>query len=255
MDRRSCIKGEAMAGSMKDIRIVYEDSRLIVIDKPSGMLTMSTGRSDETTAYSILYDYVKMSSRRPDERLFIVHRLDRDTSGLLVFAKDHDTKTAMQENWDRLVLERKYTAILEGHIEDEEGWIETWLHENPKSMKVHCHAFEKRDDRKRPPVKGWQFASSHCRTLRKGLIEGKPYTCVEFELETGRKNQIRVHSEWIGHPIAGDRKYGAETNPLGRLALHAHTLGFIHPWTGRKMRFTSRPPGSFSRLKEGHVIK
>lgn len=240
---------------LKDIRIVYEDSRLIVIDKPSGMLTMSTGRSGDVTAYSILFDYVRMSAKRAGERLFIVHRLDRDTSGLLVFAKDLDTKTALQEKWDEMVLERKYLALLEGYIEDEEGWIETWLHENPKSMKVHCHAFEKRDDRNIPPVKGWQYASSHCRTVRKGQIDGKPYTCVEFELETGRKNQIRVHSEWIGHPIAGDRKYGATSNPIGRLALHAHTLEFIHPWTGKKMRFISKAPSSFGRLKESHILK
>lgn len=240
---------------LKDIRIVYEDSRLIVIDKPSGLLTMSTGRSGDVTAYSILFDYVRMSAKRAGERLFIVHRLDRDTSGLLVFAKDLDTKTALQEKWDEMVLERKYLALLEGYIEDEEGWIETWLHENPKSMKVHCHTFEKRDDRNIPPVKGWQYASSHCRTVRKGQIDGKPYTCVEFELETGRKNQIRVHSEWIGHPIAGDRKYGATSNPIGRLALHAHTLEFIHPWTGKKMRFTSKAPSSFGRLKESHILK
>ena len=240
---------------LKDIRIVYEDSRLIVIDKPSGMLTMSTGRSGDVTAYSILFDYVRMSAKRAGERLFIVHRLDRDTSGLLVFAKDLDTKTALQEKWDEMVLERKYLALLEGYIEDEEGWIETWIHENPKSMKVHCHAFEKRDDRNIPPVRGWQYASSHCRTVRKGQIDGKPYTCVEFELETGRKNQIRVHSEWIGHPIAGDRKYGATSNPIGRLALHAHTLEFIHPWTGKKMRFISKAPSSFGRLKESHILK
>ena len=84
---------------------------------------------------------------------------------------------------------------------------------------------------------------------------GLSYTCVEFELETGRKNQIRVHSEWIGHPIAGDRKYGATSNPIGRLALHAHTLEFIHPWTGKKMRFTSKAPSSFGRLKESHILK
>lgn len=240
-----------------DLEIVYEDEWLIVADKPSGLLTMSTGKPGDITAYSILYDYVKNSARgrkRDDgKRVFIVHRLDRDTSGLLVFAKDQQTKSALQENWDEAVLERKYTAILEGNIEDEEGWIETWLHENPKSMTVHCHAFEPGDDRNRPPVRNWQFASSHCRTLRKGLIEGKPYTCVEFSLETGRKNQIRVHSQWIGHPIAGDRKYGAQTNPTGRLALHAHTLAFIHPWTGKTMRFISKLPKSFGRLKESHI--
>ncbi len=220
-----------------DIEIVYEDEWLIVVDKPGGLLTMSTGRGTEDTAYSRLYDYAG--------RIFIVHRLDRDTSGLLVFAKDQDTKFALQENWDEAVLERKYTALLEGVIESEEGWIETWLYENPKSMKVHCHAFEDGDNPSRPPRRDWQFAATHCRRIKEGNIDGRPYTMVEFELETGRKNQIRVHSEWIGHPIAGDRKYGAQTNPIERLALHAGTLSFIHPWTGKTLKFTSRLPKSF----------
>lgn len=220
------------------MEIVYEDESLIVVDKPSGLLTMSTGRNGEETAYSMVRDYM-------GGRIFIVHRLDRDTSGLLVFAKDEETKLALQENWEDAVLERKYHAVLEGRIDDEEGWIESWLYENPKSMKVHCYPIEKGDDRNRPPRKGWQFASTKCRRLAHITKDGKEYTAVEFELETGRKNQIRVHADWIGHPIAGDRKYGALTNPFGRLALHACTLSFIHPWTGRTMKFTSKPPKNF----------
>lgn len=220
-----------------DVEIIYEDRWLIVVDKPSGLLSMSTGKSGEDTAYSRVYDYAG--------KVFIVHRLDRDTSGLLVFAKDSDTKLALQENWEEAVQERRYVALLEGDIEDEEGWIETWLYENRKSMMVHCYGLDKGDTPSQPPRKDWQFASTHCRTLKKGMIDGKPYTMVEFELETGRKNQIRVHSQWIGHPVAGDRKYGAQTNPIGRLALHAQTLSFIHPWTGKTMRFTSKAPKSF----------
>ena len=223
-----------------DLKIVYEDQWLIVVEKPSGLLSMSAGRIGEETAYSMLTDYAG--------KVFIVHRLDRDTSGLLVFAKDFDTKDALQSNWDEAVLERKYAAVLEGEIADDEGWIETWLYESPKSMKVHSYALEGNDDPSRPPRKGWQFASSHCRSLRRGQIDGKPYTLVEFELETGRKNQIRAHSEWIGHPIAGDRKYGASTNPLGRLGLHAQTLAFIHPWTGKTMKFTSSLPRCYKKL-------
>ena len=220
------------------MEIIYEDESLIVVDKPSGLLTMSTGRSGEETAYSMVRDYM-------DGRIFIVHRLDRDTSGLLVFAKDEETKLALQENWEEAVLERKYHAVLEGRIDDEEGWIESWLYENPKSLKVHCYPIEKGDDRNRPPRKGWQFASTKCRRLAHITQDGKEYTAVEVELETGRKNQRRVHADWIGHPIAGDRKYGALTNPFGRLALHACTLSFIHPWTGRTMKFTSKPPKNF----------
>ena len=218
----------------EDMRIVYEDQWLIVVDKPSGLLTMSAGRAGEETAYTMVTEYLG--------RTFIVHRLDRDTSGLLIFAKDQDTKLALQENWNDAVLERKYTAILEGHIDDEDGWIETWLYDNPKSMMVHCYALKAGDSPEKPPRKDWQYASSHCRTLERKAINGRPYTKVEFELETGRKNQIRAHAGWIGHPIAGDSKYGAVTNPFGRLALHASALSFIHPWTGKTMKFTSVLP-------------
>lgn len=235
----------------EELRIVYEDRWLIAVEKPSGMLTMSTGKTGEITAYSLVYDY--MRGKHNGGRVFIVHRLDRDTSGVLVFAKDHDTKTVLQENWDEAVTERKYVAIMEGDITEEEGWIQTWLYENPKSMIVHCYEFHGKDDRNSPPRKGWQYASSHCRTIRRGTIEGKAYTCVEFELETGRKNQIRVHSQWIGHPIAGDRKYGAATNPLGRLGLHARTLSMTHPWTGKKLSFTSPLPKAFRKLKESSI--
>lgn len=221
----------------KDLEIVYEDRWLIVVNKPYGLLSMSTGRPGEDTAYSRLYDYAG--------RIFIIHRLDRDTSGLMVFAKDPETKEALQSNWNEAVQERMYTALLEGTIENDEGWIESWLYESPKSMKVHCYPVADHDSPDNPPRKGWQYASTYCRTLKRGSIDGKPYTCVEFNLETGRKNQIRVHSSWIGHPIAGDRKYGASGNPIGRLALHAHSLCFIHPWTGKSMKFNSPVPRTF----------
>lgn len=231
------------------MKIVYEDEWLIVVDKPHGLLTMSSGKAGEETAYSMLYEYVRNEGRGRNHRIFIIHRLDRDTSGLLVFAKDEETKSALQENWHEAVTERTYTAILEGNIEDEDGWIETWLYEHPKSLKVHSFPFRRGDDRNNPPRKGWKAASTHCRTTARGKIDGHPYTKVEFELETGRKNQIRVHSQWIGHPIAGDSKYGAQTDPLNRLALHAGTLSFVHPWTGNLMQFKSPVPKCFEKLK------
>ncbi|MBE6230838.1 MAG: RluA family pseudouridine synthase [Bacteroidales bacterium] len=246
----------------ENLEITYEDDWIIVAEKPSGLLTMSTGKSGEVTAYSMLTEYVRSTDcmtsgkhgNHTDRRLFIVHRLDRDTSGLLVFAKDHQTKLALQENWNETVLERKYIAILEGDIEDEDGWIETWNYENTKSMKVHCYPFKITDNPEKPPRKDWQYASSHCRKILTAAINENVYTMVEFELETGRKNQIRAHSQWIGHPVAGDRKYEAKTNPFGRLALHAKTLSFIHPWTGRTMRFTSKLPHIFWQLKESPGI-
>ena len=240
------------------LKIVFEDEWLIVVEKPSGLLTMATDKGREVTAYSMLYDYVieeaqqgNISRKNRDRfvqeqpRIFIVHRLDRDTSGLLVFAKDEDTKRALMDNWEEAVQERRYVAILEGQINSEEGYIETWMYENQKSLMVHCYDMRPGDTPAKPPRKDWKYASSHCRKVRELSIDGKPYTEVEFNLETGRRNQIRVHSQYIGHPIAGDRKYGAQTNPFGRLALHAQGLAFIHPWTGKTMRFTARVPKSF----------
>lgn len=235
-------KSEIMAKGRRrndDLEIIYEDQWLIIVDKPSGLLSMSTGKTGEDTAYARVYDYAG--------KIFVVHRLDRDTSGLLVFAKDEETKIALQGNWEEAVQERGYIALLEGKIDDEEGWIESWLFESKKSMKVHCYELGPKDTPEKPPRKDWQYASTHCRRLKYVEIDGMTYTQVEFELETGRKNQIRAHSQWIGHPIAGDKKYGAETNPIGRLALHAGVLSFIHPWTGKTMRFTSKPPRSFRK--------
>ena len=269
------------------LKIVFEDEWLIVVEKPSGLLTMATDKGREVTAYSMLYDYVleeallngsvspknqsqgnrgsrsrelqgkdirnrfvqdrynQVRSSQEQPRIFIVHRLDRETSGLLVFAKDEETKRALMDNWEEAVQERKYIAILEGQIDSEDGYIETWMYENQKSLMVHCYDMRPGDTPAKPPRKDWKYASSHCRKVRELSIDGKPYTEVEFNLETGRRNQIRVHSQHIGHPIAGDRKYGAQTNPFGRLALHAQGLAFIHPWTGKTMRFTARIPKSF----------
>lgn len=240
MDRRHSIESHLKMKHDKSIEILYEDRWLIAIDKPCGLLSMSAGRENEVTAYSLVTGHV-------GDRIFIVHRLDRDTSGVLLFAKDYETKRMLQDNWGDNVTERRYHAVLEGDIDDEEGWIETWLYENPKSMKVHCYPFEKGQDSSRPPRKDWQFASSHCRRVGKRMIEGKAYTDVEFNLETGRKNQIRVHSQWIGHPVTGDRKYGAAHNPFSRLALHALSISFTHPRTGKFIRLSSQLPKVFRK--------
>ncbi|MBO5876933.1 MAG: RluA family pseudouridine synthase [Bacteroidales bacterium] len=249
------------------MEIVFEDDWLIVVNKPSGLLSVATNKGGskgpEVTAHSLLMDYMaEQQGRRGGRgrgrdmagnnsqnlpRIFIVHRLDRDTSGLVVFAKDEETKHALQDNWSEVVQERKYVAVLEGHIDSEDGWIESWLYEHPKSLKVHAFELREGDTPERPPRKEWQYASTHCKTIGHLTINEEQYTKVEFELETGRKNQIRVHSQWIGHPIAGDKKYGAATNPFGRLALHAQTLSFIHPWTGQTVRFTSLLPRLFNR--------
>lgn len=230
------------------LQVIFEDDWLVVVNKPSGLLSISSGKEGEMTAYSILTEYLGgRGGRNADRPLFIVHRLDRDTSGIMVFAKDFQTKELLQKNWNESVLERKYVALLEGSIDSEEGWIETWLRDNPKSTIVSCMDDDTHLRPERLEAEGWKFASSHCLKLQDRQIDGKSYTLVEFELETGRKNQIRVHAQWIGHPVAGDRKYGARTNPFRRLALHARTLSFVHPHTGKTLSFSSRLPKGFSR--------
>lgn len=219
------------------VNIIYEDEYLIVIDKRSGLLTMSTGKEGEVTAYSLLSDYVKRMYGR-NSKIFIVHRIDRETSGLVVFAKDERTKEELQYDWNERVLERKYIAIVEGRPAESEGRIVSWLKERLRTMKVHSS----------PVDNGGKEAVTNYRVLS----SGKHLSLVEFELETGRKHQIRVHSsELLGCPVAGDKKYGANGNPLGRLALHAKTITFRHPVTGKVLSFDTGLPSTFkAAMKE-----
>lgn len=226
-----------MAGRRK-LDILYEDDCIIVADKPSGLLTMSTGKEGEITAYSILTDYVRSArggrNTRDKGRIFIVHRLDRDTSGVIVFAKDEQTKHALQDDWNETILERKYIAAVEGTLEYDEGTVASYLKDNPKSMKVSSSWTDN----------GGKYSVTHFKVLR----SSGQYSLVEFELETGRKNQIRVHASVIGNPVAGDRKYGSASNPLHRLCLHASNLVFHHPRTGQLLRFDTGIPKDFMRL-------
>ena len=226
-----------MAGRRK-LDILYEDDCIIVADKPSGLLTMSTGKEGEITAYSILTDYVRSArggrNTRDKGRIFIVHRLDRDTSGVIVFAKDEQTKHALQDDWNETIQERKYIAAVEGTLEYDEGTVASYLKDNPKSMKVSSSWTDN----------GGKYSVTHFKVLR----SSGQYSLVEFELETGRKNQIRVHASVIGNPVAGDRKYGSASNPLHRLCLHASTLVFHHPRTGQLLRFDTGIPKDFMRL-------
>ena len=217
----------------KGLEIVYEDSDLIVVNKPGGLLTMATDRGNDVTAYSVLTDYVRRKS--PRSRIFIVHRLDRDTSGLLIFAKNPETKHALQDYWNEAVRERIYVALTEGSPDPPEGICVSWLKDNPKSFKVSSCPYDN----------GGRKAVTHYRQI--GAFGD--YALVEFELETGRTNQIRVHAAQMGHPIAGDRKYGAATSPIRRLALHARSIVFTHPWTGETLSFDTGIPGEF-RLRQ-----
>ncbi len=214
------------------IKIVYEDDDIIVVNKGYGLLSVGTDSKRDGTAYSILRDYVKRVD--PRQKLFIVHRLDQQTSGLMMFAKTAEAKETMQHNWNNMVLERRYVAVVEGGAPDpSEGIVRSRLAENAE------HVVYVTDD-----AEAGREAVTEYRTL---AARGN-YALVELQLATGRKNQIRVHMQQIGHPIAGDRKYGAATAPIRRLALHARTLRFVHPRTRRDMNFSTPVPASFKSL-------
>ena len=243
------IKSDAKDEVLKaGVKILFEDENYIVVDKPSGMLTVATGK-EKKTLYALLNAYIKVNARmqrkedlisgktpdRSTAKIWIVHRLDKGTSGALVFAKNERAKDILQSKWKDLVAERKYVAWLEGKLEKESGAIQSWLVENPKSLKMNSYDTE---------VKDGQLAITHDRVLS----YSRHYTQVEFSLETGRKNQIRVHAASLGHPVAGDDKYGAETDPIKRLALHAATLVFRNPFTNKMVRCSSPLPESFERF-------
>ena len=214
------------------LKLVYEDDDIIVVNKGYGLLSVGTDTKRDGTAYSILRDYVKRVD--PRQKLFIVHRLDQHTSGLMMFAKTAQAKETMQHNWNNMVIERKYVAVVEeGAPEPAEGQVRSFLAENAE------HVVYVTDD----PSLGREALTEY-RTLS---ARGN-YALLELQLATGRKNQIRVHMQQLGHPIAGDRKYGAKTSPLHRLALHARTLRFVHPTTRRDMNFSTPVPEGFKKL-------
>ncbi|MBP1676348.1 MAG: pseudouridine synthase, RluA family [Bacteroidetes bacterium] len=211
------------------LKIIYEDQYLIVVEKKEGLLTVSTGKNDETTAFSILKTHVKKSS--PRNRIYVVHRLDRETSGVIMFAKSRDVQLFLQENWHRIVTKRVYVALVEGMVEKESDTIVSWLTENEKSLKIHSSSVDN----------GGQQAVTHYRRVK----ANDKYSLLEIELETGRKNQIRVHMQGIDHPIVGDRKYGSDDLTLGRVGLHARILAFIHPESRKEVKFETAVPRSF----------
>ncbi len=213
------------------IEIVYEDDAVMVIDKPAGLLTIATETEKRETAYYVMNAYLKMRDVPRPGRVFIVHRLDRETSGLLVFAKDDAAKQRLQKDWSS--AEKRYYAVVEGMPKDREARIESYLSETA-TFKVYS---EPAGD-----------ASKHAITRYKVLRTGKGRALLDLMLETGKKHQIRVHAADIGCPVVGDKKYGASTNPIRRLALHAYSLSFIHPVTRKRMHFAIPLPKSFAAL-------
>lgn len=214
------------------LKIVFEDKDLIVVEKKEGLLTIGTGTGKtELTAHKILNDHVRKG--HPKNRVYVVHRIDRETSGLLLFAKNQEIRQYLQDYWHQVVTRRVYTALVEGNVEKDEETIRTWLLEHPKSLKVYSSFTDN----------GGKEAITHYKTIKRN----ENYSLLEIELETGRKNQIRVHLQQIGHPIVGDKKYGSKDLSLGRIGLHARVLEFIHPVTDKVVKFETLIPKEFSR--------
>lgn len=214
------------------IKLVYEDAYLIVIEKKEGLLSVGTERQKEKTAQHILNEYVKRENRR--NRIFVVHRLDRETSGLMLFAKDEKTQHTFRDNWKEIVTDRRYVALVEGTMEKDNDRIASWLTDQKLYVKSS------------PVDDGGKYAVTYYKTIKRA----NGFSLIELELDTGRKNQIRVHMADIGHPVVGDERYGYETNPMGRLALHAFKLCFYHPVTGELMQFETPYPSIFKSFMQ-----
>lgn len=209
------------------VNLVYEDQCLVVIEKKPGILSMAAGHSS-LNVKSVLDDYFQKT--RQGCRAHVVHRLDRDTSGLMIYAKDMETEQILEHEWHDIVFDRRYVALCSGEYEEDTGTIANWLKDNKAYVTYSS-----------PVDNGGKYAVTHFCVLNRS-----PYhSLVEFKLETGRKNQIRVHSADMGHPICGDVKYGNGDDPLHRLCLHAYVLCFYHPVTHRPMEFSTPIPTSF----------
>lgn len=218
----------------KGLLILFEDKDLLVVDKGPGLLTVSTEREEERTAYFALTNYVRKGQAKSRNRIFVVHRLDRDTSGVLVFAKTPQAKEFLQSHWDR--VHKTYLAVVFGSFEEKSATITSYLAENRAQVVHSTH----------DKVKG-RIAHTAYRTLK----ETSQYSLLEVNILTGRKNQIRVHFSENGHPIVGDKKYGRASVKAPRMALHAYSIRFPHPTTGVSTTITSSIPPYFSKLVGG----
>jgi RluA family pseudouridine synthase len=216
------------------VQFLYEDSDLIVVDKPAGLAVIAPEGSRTKALYDIVTLHIQKTN--PRGRAAVVHRLDRDTSGVMLFAKHARAKKALMDNWNKLVRRRCYTALIEGLMLSEAGTLDSWLMENRAGLVYEV----------KPGTRGAQRAITHWKRLAEP--EGLPYSLLELELETGRKHQIRAQLAAVGHPVAGDVRYGARTDPAGRLCLHAHLIEFEHPFTHRVLVFESPVPKVFQQV-------
>lgn len=228
MSKNNRAKKKHQPGGLK---IMYEDKDIIVVVKPVGLLTIGTDREKSRTAHYLLNDYVRKGNPKSRNRVYVVHRLDKDTSGILVFAKSEQAKNFLQEHWEN--AEKHYLAIVHGRLTAKEGTISSYLIEN-MAQRVYST---------NDATKG---KLSH--TAYKVSEESKGFSLVDIHLLTGRKHQIRVHFADKGHPIAGDRKYGGKGILTSRLALHARSISFVHPFTHQRMTYDTGVQEDFIRL-------
>ena len=212
------------------VRLVYEDRHLVVVEKQAGILSMAAGHSS-LTVKAVLDDYFRRSNQRCTAH--VVHRLDRDTSGLMIYAKEMQAEQILEHEWHERVYDRRYVAVVSGEMERDEGTVASWLRDNKAYITYSS-----------PVDNGGKYAVTHYHTLART----NQHSLVEYVLETGRKNQIRVHAADIGHPVCGDVKYGNGDDPIGRLCLHAYVLCFVHPITNRRLEFETPVPVAFRKL-------
>lgn len=225
LKNKAAIKQNVLIG----MNILHEDEDIIVINKEAGLLSIATETEKKQTALHQLMEYVRREN--PENRVFVVHRLDKDTSGVMMFAKSEQMKRKLQDNWGEIVKERTYVALVEGKVTQRNGYITSWLRETKTHMMYSSQT----------PNDGL-----HAKTRYRFIQGNADFSLLEVELETGRKNQIRVHMQDLGNPVVGDKKYGSKKhNAIGRLGLHAKVLAFKHPRTNKVMSFKADVPASF----------
>ncbi len=215
---------EIKKAKSSSLDIIYEDDEFIVINKPYGLLSMSDGKEKEKTAYHQVSEYVKKQHHQ--NKIYIVHRLDRETSGIIMFCKNKKIRDLLQQDWNQIVTDRGYIAVVEGVMDRKKDVLKNYLVEN-KNQYVYITSKDK-----------GKLAITHYQVIK----ETKYYSLLAIHLETGRKNQIRVQLAHLHHPITGDKKYGAKTNKINRLALHANRFAFIHPVTKKQFVFETECP-------------
>lgn len=215
----------------KDLPIIFENDEMIVINKPSGLLSVPSDKEKGSTAFRMVTDYVQQKNRR--NRIFIVHRLDEDTSGVLMFVKNKELCDLLQDNWNDLMIKRGYIAIVEGEMKEKSKTITSYLVKNSQNL---MYSSKKKGE--------GQYAITHYKVIN----HNEKYSMLDVKIDTGRKNQIRVHLGELGNHVIGDDKYGKPENPLGRLGLHAYELSFTHPVSRKVMTFTAPIPKEFDGL-------